>query len=302
MQNRTRNLWTLGGLSLPDLLRRTAYESWHDDVFGQGGRMAFYQFLAIFPSLLIAFTLITHIPHLSDNLRTSLNDISTQLFPPQVKQLFLAIFADFKNRPRFGLRLFSVFAAAVWAAHNGTWAMIWGLNRAYEVEERRNWWQLTLTIVLLTTCLVVMACVGLLLLFSSSFLQQHVHGSTIFLRALEWLTVAVCLYLCFAILYRFAPDMPNHAIRWSTPGALCALILWLIFAVAAQIYFGHINDYTRSYGPLNRVVMLLLWLYASNGALLIGGEMNSEIQKAESGRGQSRRSDSPNDRRATARP
>jgi membrane protein len=287
MQNRMPNLWTLGGLSLPELLRRTVFESWRDDVFGQGGRMAFYQFLAIFPSLLIAFTLVTHIPHLTAHLRTSLHDLSAQLFPNRVAQLFDRIVADFRQRPRFGLRLLSVCAAAVWAAHNGTWAMIWGLNRAYEVQERRSWWNLTVTIVLLTLCLAVIACAALLLLFSSAFLQQHVHGGTGLLRTLEWLSVAVCLYFAFAFLYRFAPNVPDHAIRWSTPGALCALILWLASTFAAHIYFDHINDYTRSYGPLNSVVMLLLWLYASNGALLIGGEMNSEIQKAEAGRSRS---------------
>src|SRR5579875_797010 len=137
MQNRARNLWTLGGIPLLELLRRTAFESWQDDVFGQGGRMAFYQFLAIFPSLLIAFTLITHIPHLSQHLRNTLHDLSAQIFPRQVSHLFQGMIADFKQRPRFGLRLFSVLAASVWAAHNGTWAMIWGLNRAYEVEEDR---------------------------------------------------------------------------------------------------------------------------------------------------------------------
>ncbi len=285
MQNRIANLWTLGGLSIPELLRRTIFQSWHDDVFGQGGRMAFYQFLAIFPSLLIAFTLVTHIPHLTHHLRQSLGDLSGQLFPDQVTQLFEGIFTDFKQRPRFGLRLLSVFAASVWAAHNGTWAMIWGLNRAYEVEERRSWLQLTVTIVLLTVCMAATAAVGLLLLFSSAFIEEHVHATGIFLRALQWLTVAACLYFTFAVLYRFAPNIPDHALRWSTPGALCALILWLASTIAARIYFGHINDYARSYGPLNRVVMLLLWLYASNGALLIGGEMNSEIQKAEVGRG-----------------
>ncbi len=302
MQNRMPNLWTLGGLPLLELVRRTVHESWCDDVFGQGGRMAFYQFLAIFPSLLIAFTLVEHIPHLSDHLRTSLNDIASQLFPNQLKLLFESIFADFKQRPRFGLRLFSVFAAAVWAAHNGTWAMIWGLNRAYEVEERRNWYQLTVTIILLTVFLVFMASIGLLLLFYSAFLQEHVHGNTIFLRSLEWLTVAVCLYFSFAIFYRFAPNVPDHALRWSTPGALCALILWLAATIAAQIYFNHINDYTRSYGPLNRVVMLLLWLYASNGALLIGGEMNSEIQKAEADHGHSRHFSRPGERHSARRP
>ncbi|HEV2577797.1 MAG TPA: YihY/virulence factor BrkB family protein [Acidobacteriaceae bacterium] len=278
------NLWTLAGLSVPELLRRTIVESWRDDVFGQGGRMAFYQFLAIFPSLLIAFTLVSHIPHLSQHLRNTLHDLSTQLFPTQVSQLFQGMITDFKQRPRVGLRLLGVFAASVWAAHNGTWAMIWGLNRAYEVEESRSWWNLTITIVLLTICLIAMVCIALLLLFTSAFLQEHVHGNTFFLRALEWLTVAVCLYFSFAVLYRFAPNLRDHAIRWSTPGALCALILWLASTFSAQIYFDHINDYTRSYGPLNGVVMLLLWLYASNGALLIGGEMNSEIQKSEAGR------------------
>ncbi|HEY4009037.1 MAG TPA: YihY/virulence factor BrkB family protein, partial [Acidobacteriaceae bacterium] len=222
--------------------------------------------------------------HLTQHLRKSLGDLSAQLFPNQVTRLFEGMLTDFKQRPRFGLRLLSVFAASVWAAHNGTWAMIWGLNRAYEVEERRPWRTLTITIILLTLCMAVVASVGLLLLFSSAFAQEHLHGSALFLRTLEWLTVAVCLYFAFALLYRFAPNVPHHAIRWSTPGAVCALILWLASTFAAHIYFDHINDYTRSYGPLNGVVMLLLWLYASNGALLIGGEMNSEIQKAESGR------------------
>jgi membrane protein len=205
--------------------------------------------------------------------------------------------ANFTVRPRFGLRLLSVCADAIWAGHNGTWAMIWGLNRAYEVEERRSWWNLTVTIVLLTLCMAATALLALLLIFSGVLLQAHVHGSTLFLRALEWMTLAVCLYLSFALLYRFAPNIRHHALRWSTPGALCALLLWLASTFAAHIYFDHLNDYSRSYGPLNGVVMLLLWLYASNGALLIGGEMNSEIHKSEVGRG-----DSPSHGRAGASP
>lgn len=283
MQKRMPKLWTLGGLSMAEVLRRTIRESWRDDVFGQGGRMAFYQFLAIFPALLIGFTVVTHVPHLSGHLKGSLRDVSTQLFPAKVSQLFQGMLTDFTTRPRLGLRLLTVFAAAVWAAHNGTWAMIWGLNRAYEVEERRSWWELTVRIVVLTVCMTAVACMALLLIFFSAFLQAHVNGSLVFLRVLEWLTLAVSLWFVFVLLYRFAPNLREHALRWSTPGALCALVLWLASTLAAHIYFDHINNYRRSYGPLNGVVMLLLWLYASNGALLIGGEMNSEIQKAEVG-------------------
>ena len=245
--------------------------------------MAFYQFLAIFPSLLIGFTIAKHIPHLSHHLRGSFSDDSAQLYPVQVSQLFQTMLTNFSERPRFGLRLLSVCAAAVWAAHNGTWAMIYGLNRAYEVQEQRSWWNLTVTIVALTVCMAVTASLAILFIFCSTYLQAHLHGGATFLRILEWLTVIVCLAICFVLLYRFAPNLRRHALRWCTPGALCALILWLASTFAAHIYFDHINDYARSYGPLNGVVMLLLWLYASNGALLIGGEMNSEIQKAEVG-------------------
>jgi membrane protein len=281
------NLWTLGGLSVSELLLRTVRESWNDDVFGQGGRMAFYQFLAIFPALLIGFTVVEHIPHLTPHVRGSFGDVSAQLFPERVSQLFQGMVSNFRERPRFGLRLLSVCVAAVWAAHNGTWAMIFGLNRAYEVQEHRSWWKLTVTIVALTVCMAATAFLALLLIFCSAYLQARLHGGAVFLRVLEWMTLLVCLGCSFVLLYRFGPNLRGHALRWCTPGALCALVLWLASTFAAHVYFDRINDYARSYGPLNGVVMLLLWLYASNGALLMGGEMNSEIQKAEAGRGES---------------
>ena len=83
----------------------------------------------------------------------------------------------------------------------------------------------------------------------------------------------------FAVLYRFAPNLRDCEWRWSTPGAFCAVVLWIGSTFATRLYFEHVNNYSRSYGHLNGVVILLLWLYVSNGAILIGGEMNSEIEK-----------------------
>jgi membrane protein len=97
---------------------------------------------------------------------------------------------------------------------------------------------------------------------------------------LEWLALIAALSFAIAVLYRFAPDLRDPQWQWSTPGAALAIVLWLGATVLARIYFGRINDYSRSYGHLNGVAMLLLWLYVSNGAILIGGELNSEIEKA----------------------
>lgn len=284
MPSRMRNLWTLGGLSLPELLRRTARESWRDDVFGQGGRMAFYHFLAIFPSLLLFMAVCTRVPHFGGPMKHALGELSGQMMPGQVSQLLTEMTGELNQRSRFGLGLISLAAAAIWAALNGTWAMIAGLNVAYEVKERRDWRRMTVTIVGMTLSLAAAGSVAVFLIFCSAYLQVRLHGGAIALHALEWLVVAVTLSLSFALLYRYAPSLPDPAWRWSTPGALAALVLWIGSTLGARIYFDHVNNYSISYGHLNGAVMLLLWLYVSNSAILIGGEMNSEIEKAAAGR------------------
>ena len=98
MPNRMRNLWTLGGLSFADLLRRTVRESWHDEVFGQGGRMAFYHFLAIFPCLLVLFTISARVPHVGDHMKSALQDLTSQVLPNQASQLIQVITDELNAR------------------------------------------------------------------------------------------------------------------------------------------------------------------------------------------------------------
>jgi membrane protein len=241
--------------------------------------MAFYHFLAIFPSLLIFFTVSARIPHLGDHMRNALQDLTSQLLPHQASQLFQGIMDELNQPTHPGVPLISVCVGALWAAMNGTWAMIYGLNKAYEVDERRPWRELSVTIAGLTFFLAVIACMAVFLIFCSAYLQARFHGSAIALRALEWLVLAVALSFSFAVLYRYAPNLRDCAWRWSTPGAFCAVVLWISSTFVTRLYFEHVNNYSRSYGHLNGVVMLLLWLYVSNGAILIGGEMNSEIEK-----------------------
>jgi membrane protein len=94
-------------------------------------------------------------------------------------------------------------------------------------------------------------------------------------------------------LYRFAPNLRDHRWRWSTPGAWLALFVWIGGTMVVRFYFEHVNNYRRSYGPLNSVVMLLLWLYVANAAVLLGGEMNSEIEKAGAQQGSDGESATP---------
>jgi membrane protein len=244
--------------------------------------MAFYHFLAIFPSLLVFFTISARVPHLGDHVRNALQDLSGQVLPNQVSLLLQKITDELHQRNRSGVQLISICAGALWAALNATWAMIYGLNNAYEVEEQRSWWQLAVTIAGLTLSLAVTGSIAVSLIFWGAYLQAYLHGGAVTLRILEWLILIASLSCWFAVLYRFGPSLRDHEWRWSTPGALCALVLWIGSTFASRAWFEHVDNYARSYGQLNGVVMLLLWLYVSNGAILIGGEMNSEIEKAVS--------------------
>ena len=274
------NLWSLAGLSVAELLRRTARESWEDSVFGQGGRMAFYQFLALFPSLFLFLAIMSRVPHVGGHVSSTVGEIGGQVLPAQVSQLLREITTDLNRYAISGTRFFSACAGALWAAFNSTWAMMYGLNRAYEVQEHRSWWQMSVTIAALTFVIGAIGVAAVLLIVGGVYLENHLLNGVIAVRILEWFIVAIAVYLFFAVLYRFAPDVADHEWRWSTPGALCALIIWIGSIFAARFYFEYVNDYSRSYGYLNGAAILLLWLYVSNGAILIGGEMNSEIEKA----------------------
>jgi membrane protein len=242
--------------------------------------MAFYQFLAIFPSLLVLLALSARVPALNDYIKSATEDLSRQVLPAEVSRLFQEMVDELSRRTLSSFQLISVCAGALWAEFNGTWAMIYGLNTAYEVKENRAWWRMAMTIGALTLSLAVTASLAMFLILSGAYLQAHLQVGMLGLRVLEWLVLAAAVSLWFGVLYRFAPNLRRHEWRWSTPGTLCALALWLGATFAARFYFEHVDNYSRSYGHLNGVVMLLLWLYVANGAILIGGEMNSEIEKA----------------------
>lgn len=276
--------WNLGSLSLPELIRRTIRASWKDEVFGQAGRMAFYHFLAIFPILFVSLALLIRAPHLRDSLAHALRDVSNQVLPVRLMNLLQQV-AEEQNQSAHGhFPLLTVGAGVLWAAFNGTWAMIYGLNNAYETKENRPFTQLAITIAGLSLSLATTAAVSVVLIFTTRYVQRFFDAGAVPLHLLEWVILIAALSFSFAILYRYGPNLEDRQWQWSTPGAVCALLLWIAATFGARVYFDHFNDYSRSYGHLNGVVMLLLWLYITNGAILIGGEMNSEIEKAAGGR------------------
>lgn len=241
--------------------------------------MAFYHFLAIFPALLIFHLAARHMPGFAGDAHQEFIEAATKILPRDIVQTVRSVSADFHRTSLPGWRSLTALAGALWAGCNGTWAMIYGLNNAYEVQECRRPWQLGLTIVGLTVALALITTLGLGLVAATASLRSYVHAP-VPLGFIGWLVLILVLLFWFSILYRFAPSLTNKRWQWSTPGAFLASGLWMGTTLMARVYFERIDDYHVSFGRLSGVAMLLLWLYVTNGAILIGGEMNSEIEKA----------------------
>jgi membrane protein len=282
------HLWSRGGLSWYELGRRVWRESAEDEVFGMAARLAFYHFLAFFPVLLLFLALIVHLAGTGKQIQDTLTDSLNQLLPGQSFTLVQSILEGFKQAVRARAGVWAAILGAVWASVNGTWAMMTGLNMAYEVKEDRPLWKRTLLALALTITLATMGVTALLLILYGSRIGHLVwHQSPahdVIWRLVQWAVICGLLLTAFAVLYRFAPNMKDRQWQWSTPGAVIALFLWTGCAVLLRVYFEHTHSYERLYGPLANVAMLLMWLYLTSASILIGGEMNSEIEKAATGR------------------
>ena len=112
---------------------------------------------------------------------------------------------------------------------------------------------------------------------------------------MRWPVIVLLLLTAFAVLYRFGPNLSDRKWQWSTPGAVLAVILWIAATLLARLYFAYSRSYEEIYGHLASVSIFLMWLYLTNGAIVIGGELNSEIEKAADKKDSPDHRDQPDD-------
>lgn len=283
-------LWSLRGLSWRELAERTSRRSWEDQVFGQAARLAFYYFLGTFPALLLLLVLLKTFDSTGYELRNMLLDSIQQIVPREASSLLAKTIGELNGKAAIGSECLWAGLSASWAILNGTRAMMAGLNKAYEVKEQRPWWRILVAAFGLTISLGIM---GLLAL--AAMLYGSRTGTTISRlfglqtlpvswRIMQWLVIVILLLFSFGSLYRFGPNLKDRRWQWSTPGAAVAIALWAASTLVLRISQGPSQ---RIYAGIKPVATLMLWLYLTGAALLIGGEANSEIEKAAAEAGHS---------------
>ncbi len=280
------SLWKPGGLSWPRLTKRVWADLGKDDIFGRAAQLSYYFLLALFPLLLFLTSVIGLIIGSETGLRQSLFNYLGKVLPSSASELVSNTIFEVSSDSSGGKISFGILAA-LWAASNGMGAISESLNVAYHVKETRAWWKQRLIAVGLTVALAVLIITALVIVLyggriADSLATTYGLGGSFKLawKILQWPVVLAFLFVGFALIYYWAPDLRDQDWRWVTPGSIVAVILWLLVSFAFRLYLHYFNSYSKTYGSLGAVIILMLWFYLTGAAILIGGEVNSDIEAA----------------------
>ena len=281
--------WGLGGLGWKELAGRVWSEVNEDDVWGRAAQLSYYFLLAVFPLLIFLTTLLGYFADAGSELRRELLQFLGSVVPREASDLIFTTVEEVEKNAGGGKLSFGVLAT-LWAASNGMGAITEALNVAYEVKESRPWWKARLVAVGLTMGLSVLILSALVLILFGGSLAEWVAASwsfgSVFVTAwkvLQWPVALVFVLAAFALIYYAAPNVKKKSWQWNTPGTVTAVVLWLLVSFVFRLYLSYFNSYSATYGALGAVIILMLWFYLTGAAILIGGEVNSEIAFAEAG-------------------
>ena len=278
------SLWKLHGSSPLVVIKRVWSEIQEDDVFGRAAQLSYYFLLALFPLLIFLTSVIGIALGSEASLRQNLFSYLAQVMPPSAFSLIQATMLEISNASS-GSKLSFGLLAALWAASNGMGAITEALNIAYDVKESRPWWKHRLGAIGLTVALSVLIITALLLVLSGGriveFLAANFGFGSVFIttwKIAQWPIVLAFMLLAFALIYYFAPDIREQKWTWITPGAALGVFLWLLASFVFRTYLHFFDSYSNTYGSLGAVIILMLWLYLTGLAVLIGGELNAELE------------------------
>ena len=252
---------------------------------GQAAQLSYFFLLAVFPFLLLITAALGLMAKTGSEVYENLLSYARQILPYSAFHLVFDTLKQVQSGAGCGKLGFGLIGT-LWAASSGMGALMDGLNRAYEMRETRPWWRARVIAIELTIMLSVFLIGATALILSGGRLGQFVAGyfgyETYFVTAwavVEWPLVLAFLAIAFGILYRYAPDVKRGRWHEVLPGSLVGITLWIAVSLLFRLYLHFFDSYNATYGSLGAVIVLMLWFYLSGLAVLIGAEVNSEIEK-----------------------
>jgi membrane protein len=264
------------------ILRRVMAEVKEDNVTLLAAGVAFYAMLAIFPAIIAVVTVYglvadpNQVEAQVSEFAKSLPAGADQLLTEQLQNVVSA------GRQSLSIGLAVSLAAVLWTASGGVQGLVKGLNIVYDENETRGFLKLRGLSLLLTLGAILVAVIALTLIAVFPAVIDNLglgRAGELAASIARWVVLALLVLVALAVVYRFAPDRANPRWRWVSWGAVVALVLWLLGSIGFSWYVDNFGKYNQTYGALAAVIILLLWLFLSAFAVLLGAELDAEIER-----------------------
>ncbi len=278
------SLWKFGGLTPLQLIRLAVKKIGEDELSTRSAALSYYFLGALFPMLLFLLSLLGLFAGAGAQFRDTIIAGLARVVPGSASNLIGSVLHQV-IKSSSGVKLAAGILGALWSASGGVAAVVTSLNKIYRTNETRPWWKQKLTVVGLTVALAALIIVALILVLYGGrigqFLANRVGLGSVFSIAwkiLHWPVAFAAMFLSYSIIYYFGPDLPERRWYWVTPGAVVGVALWLVASIGFRVYLQFFNSYSATYGSVGAVIILMLWLYITGFAILVGGEMNWVIE------------------------
>jgi membrane protein len=260
-----------------------------DRIFGHAAELGFYFLFALFPTLFSATSILGLIARSASRIYTRLLDYLALVIPTQALGTILSTFNETAAASSSGKITFGLIAA-VWSASVGISALQDSLNAVYKIDDSRSYIRARVDAIGLTIILtgIMSLCLGSMLggdvvaSIAAGRIQDEVlkMAAIVSARIIGWTAATALLALSFAVIYYWAPDLKVRCWHWLTPGGAIGIVGWLLASLALRVYLHFFNSYSVTYGSLGAVIILLTWFYITGLMILLGAEVNSEIEAA----------------------
>jgi membrane protein len=268
-------------------LKRTGSEFVEDNLGDWAAALTYYGLLSLFPGLIAAVSLLGLFGD-PRGTTDSLTQIITEIGPESAAETFSGpIESITEHRGTAGLAFVLGLAVALWSASAYVGAFMRAANVVYETPEGRPFWKLRplqLVVTLAMVALLVVLALGLVLTGPIVDAVANAIGvgdtAVAIWDVAKWPLMAALFMLMVGVLYYAAPNVRLRGPRWVTPGALVAIVAWILASAAFAFYVANFGSYDKTYGTLGGLVALLVWLWISNLAILFGLQLNAEIERS----------------------
>lgn len=266
------------------ILKRTVSEFREDNLSDWAAALTYYGVLAVFPALI---ALVSVLGLVGESATQPLIDNLTALTPSTAGDVVESAIENITaNQGAAGLALLIGIAGALWSASGYVGGFTRASNAIYEIDEGRPFWKLKpIQIAITAVMILLLALCGIAVLVTGPVAEQvgklfGVEGAALTVWDIaKWPVIAIVVVTMFAVLYWAAPNVQQPGFRWVTPGGVLAVVLWLIASAAFAFFVANFGSYNATYGALAGVVVFLVWLWITNIAILLGAELNAELER-----------------------